>query len=126
MKNKSYSQQKILVLIDHRTGNNNQSTAIANSIGNSVTIHRVSYTAHTYLPNVILQYFPLHIKNLEKIMIKFKFPQGLQKTVALMGKIRNIFSIDVGRYKKNAVDQRLAFKVAKSIWELASQRLLSA
>ena len=62
----------------------------------------------------------------EKIMIKFKSPQGFQKTVVLMGKVRNIFSVDVGRYKKNAVDQRSAFSIAKSIWDLVSQRLLSA
>ena len=43
-----------------------------------------------------------------------------------MGKVRNIFAIDVGRYTKNAVNQRLAFADAKSIWDEAAQRLLAA
>jgi putative transposase len=33
-----------------------------------------------------------------------------------MGKIRNIFSVEVGLYKKKAPDQRLAFAAAKAIW----------
>ncbi len=45
----------------------------------------------------------------EKISIKFKSPQGVQNALSLMGKIRNIFAVDVGRYIKNAVDQRAAF-----------------
>ncbi len=43
-----------------------------------------------------------------------------------MGKIRNIFAVDVGRYIKNAVDQRDAFNHAKSIWNDAAQQLLNA
>ncbi len=43
-----------------------------------------------------------------------------------MGKVRNIFSIDVGRYTKNAENQRSACAVAKSIWDEATQRLLAA
>ena len=38
----------------------------------------------------------------EKILIKFKSPQRVQKTLSLMGKVRNIFAVDVGRYTKNA------------------------
>ncbi|WP_323733478.1 IS6 family transposase [Candidatus Bandiella euplotis] len=34
----------------------------------------------------------------EKCLIKFKSPSGVQQTLSLMGKIRNIFSVDVGRY----------------------------
>ena len=30
-----------------------------------------------------------------------------------LGKIRNIFAVDVGRYIKNAVDQRAAFNQAQ-------------
>lgn len=62
----------------------------------------------------------------EKSLIKFKSPSGVQKTLSLMGKVRNIFAINVGRYTKNALDQRLAFDEAKAIWDEASQRLLSA
>ena len=49
----------------------------------------------------------------EKITIKFKSPQGVQNTLSLMGKVRNIFSIDVGRYTKNATDQRSSFAIAR-------------
>ena len=45
--------------------------------------------------------------------------------LSLMGKLRNIFSVEVGRYKKSAQTQRTAFDVAKSIWDDASQRLLA-
>jgi len=62
----------------------------------------------------------------EKSLIKFKSPQVVQNTLSLMGKVRNIFAIDVGRYTKNAMDQRLAFNTAKAIWDDATQRLLAA
>jgi len=62
----------------------------------------------------------------EKITIKFKSPQGVQNTLSLMGKIRNIFAVDVGRYTQNATDQRSSFNHAKSIWNDSAQRLLAA
>jgi len=62
----------------------------------------------------------------EKITIKFKPPQGTQNTLSLMGKIRNIFAVDVGRYTQNATNQRSAFNNAKSIWDDAAQELLAA
>ena len=62
----------------------------------------------------------------EKSLIKFKSPQGVQDTLSLMGKVRNIFAIDVGRYTKTAQGQRSAFAVAKSIWDEAAQGLLAA
>jgi putative transposase len=62
----------------------------------------------------------------EKITIKFKSPQGVQNTLSLMGKIRNIFAVDVGRYTQNATNQRSAFNKAKSIWDEAAQGLLAA
>ncbi len=62
----------------------------------------------------------------EKILIKFKSPKGVQRTLSLMGKVRNIFAVDVGRYKKTAKEQRIAFIVAKSIWNEATKRLLVA
>ena len=43
-----------------------------------------------------------------------------------MGKVRNIFAVDVGRYTKTAQEQRNAFAIAKSIWDEATQRLLVA
>ena len=62
----------------------------------------------------------------EKITIKFKSPQGVQNTLSLMGKIRNIFAVDVGCYIQNATDQRSAFNQTKSIWDEATQGLLAA
>ena len=56
----------------------------------------------------------------EKSLIKFKSPGGVHKTLSLMRKVRNIFAIDVGRYTKNATNQRLDFDAAKTIWDEAS------
>jgi putative transposase len=62
----------------------------------------------------------------EKCLIKFKSPQGVQRTLALMGKVRNLFAIEVGRYLKKASERRDAFKVACTIWSEAAQGLLYA
>ncbi|AIL13455.1 transposase [Candidatus Paracaedimonas acanthamoebae] len=62
----------------------------------------------------------------EKILMKFKSLQGVQRLLSLMGKVRNIFSVEVGRYKKKASDQRLAFAVAKAIWLEAALEILAA
>ena len=62
----------------------------------------------------------------EKCLIKFKSSQGLQNIVSLMGKVRNIFSVAVGRYTKSAQEQRDAFKKAQAIWEEAAQGILCA
>jgi putative transposase len=59
----------------------------------------------------------------EKCLVKFKSPQGVQKVLALMGKVRNIFSVAVGRYSKKAPDQRENFAAAKSIWDEAASQL---
>ena len=62
----------------------------------------------------------------ENSLIKFKSAQGVQTILSLMGKVRNIFAIDVGRYTKNAINQRLAFNAAKAVWDEAAQRLIAA
>lgn len=62
----------------------------------------------------------------EKILIKFKHPNSAQYTLSLMGKVRNIFAVNVGRYTKTALEQRIVFASAKSIWDEATQRLLAA
>lgn len=62
----------------------------------------------------------------EKILIKFKHPNSAQYTLSLMGKVRNIFAVNVGRYTKTASEQRIAFASAKDIWDEATQRLLAA
>lgn len=62
----------------------------------------------------------------EKSLIRFKSPGGVQNTLSLMGKVRNIFAINVGRYTKNATDRRSSFEQAKYIWDEATHRLLAA
>ena len=62
----------------------------------------------------------------EKCLIKFKSPQGVQQTLSLMGKVRNIFALDVGRYINNARKQRDNFQNAKSIWHDAMQVIAAA
>ena len=54
----------------------------------------------------------LPIRRKEKCLIKFKSPEGVQRTLSLMGKVRNLFVIDVGRYLKKASARREAFKAA--------------
>lgn len=41
----------------------------------------------------------LYIRRKEKSIIKFKTPQGTQRLLSLMGAVRNLFSVYVGRYK---------------------------
>ena len=62
----------------------------------------------------------------EKCLIKFKSPKGAQKMLSLMGKVRNIFAIDVGRYTKNASERKSAFTAACAVWIEAAQQLLRA
>lgn len=62
----------------------------------------------------------------EKCLIKFKSPKGAQKLLSLMGKVRNIFAIGVGRYIKKITERKLAFKAACDIWDEATQQLLCA
>ena len=62
----------------------------------------------------------------EKSLIKFKSPQWVQNTLSLMGKVRNIFAINVGRYTKNAGEQRASFALAKLIWNEGALGLLAA
>jgi putative transposase len=60
----------------------------------------------------------------EKCLIKFKSPQGVQQVLSLMGKVRNIFAVDVGRYTKRAPERRIAFAAACAIWSEAAQQIL--
>lgn len=61
----------------------------------------------------------------EKCLIKFKSPQGVQNTLSLMGKLRNIFAVEVGRYNQNVGAQREAFQNAKSLWDNAAMILVA-
>ncbi len=60
----------------------------------------------------------------EKCLIKFKSPKGVQQIVSLMGKVRNIFAVDVGRYVKRALERRFAFAAACAIRAEAALQLL--
>ncbi|CDZ79432.1 hypothetical protein BN59_03750 [Legionella massiliensis] len=62
----------------------------------------------------------------EKCLIRFKSPASAQNVLALMGKIRNLFAITVGRYTSSASQQRLQFLKAKNIWHEAALELLCA
>lgn len=62
----------------------------------------------------------------EKCLIKFKSPHGVQRTLSLMGKVRNIFSVNVGRYVQPAPRRRAALRDALSIWDEASRQVLCA
>ena len=59
----------------------------------------------------------------EKSLIKFKSPSGLQRTVMLMGKVRNIFAVPVGRYLHSRATQRTKFDEAMNIWQQASKEV---
>jgi len=62
----------------------------------------------------------------EKCLVRFKSPAGVQKMLSLMGKTRNIFAVDVGRYTNPASRQRENFQEAKDIWDAAALLLLCA
>jgi len=59
-------------------------------------------------------------------ILGIKRQQLLLPLLSLMGKVRNIFAVEVGRYKKKAPNQRLAFAAAKAIWLEAALELLHA
>ena len=62
----------------------------------------------------------------EKCLIRFKSPQGAQRTISLMGKVRNIFAVEVGRYLKKASERRVALKKAIDIWTEAISGMITA
>ena len=87
--------------------------------------HKATHISHKSLNNRVENaHQPTRRK--EKILIKFKSPGGAQTTISLMGKIRNIFAVEVGRYTKKAEEQRAAFLRAKSIWNEGAQSILAA
>ena len=59
----------------------------------------------------------------EKSLIKFKSPGGIQRTFTLMGRVRNIFAVPVGRYKNSASIQKHKFYEAVTIWQEASKEV---
>jgi len=48
----------------------------------------------------------------EKSLLKFKSPSGLQRTLTLMGQVRNILTVPVARYKNSAATQKQKFNEA--------------
>lgn len=61
----------------------------------------------------------------EKSLIKFKSPRGLQQSLSLMGQVRNLFAINVGRYTKKARERRLEFQKAAAFWDNATQGIIA-
>jgi putative transposase len=59
----------------------------------------------------------------EKSLIKFKSPSGLQRTLTLMGRIRNIFAVPVDRYKNSASTQKIKFNEAMNMWQESSKEV---
>jgi putative transposase len=59
----------------------------------------------------------------EKSLIKFKSHGGIQKTLTLMGRVRNIFAVPVGRYLNSREMQRTKFNEAVNIWQEASKEV---
>ena len=59
----------------------------------------------------------------EKSLIKFKSPGGIQRTLILMGRVRNIFAVPVARYKNSASAQKMKFNEAMNIWQQTSQEV---
>ena len=62
----------------------------------------------------------------EKCLVKFKSPKGVQITLSLMGKVRNIFSVAVGRYTNSANERRKQFILSRKIWDDASLEIICA
>lgn len=57
----------------------------------------------------------------EKSLIKFKSPSGIQQTLTLMGKIRNIFAVSVDRYNNTRSTQKNKFAEVMNIWQEVSK-----
>lgn len=62
----------------------------------------------------------------EKCLIRFKSPAGVQSVIALMGEIRNLFAVAVGRYTNSANHRKDQFHKAKEIWNTAANEILCA
>lgn len=52
----------------------------------------------------------------EKCLIRFKSTAGAQSVIALMGTIRNLFAVALGRYTNSASHRKFQFHKAKEIW----------
>jgi putative transposase len=59
----------------------------------------------------------------EKCLIKFKSSQGAQSVLSLMGRVRNLFAVAVGRYTKSALQRRITFEAARTLWGEATEML---
>ncbi|HJD55208.1 MAG TPA: mitochondrial fission ELM1 family protein, partial [Rickettsia endosymbiont of Pyrocoelia pectoralis] len=54
---------RIWVLADDRTGNTNQAIALAEKLAGEYTLIKLEYNCLAKLPNFLLKYYPVHIKN---------------------------------------------------------------
>ena len=61
----------------------------------------------------------------EKCLIKFKTIHGAQRAIALMGQTRNLFSVQVGRYKITpATLRRKTFYQSRDFWNQTARQIL--
>ena len=90
--------------------------------------HMMPYSQHRFHKSLNNRAENAHqpTRGKEKCLTKFKSPQGVQNTLSLMGKVRNIFAVEVGRYTNKASRQRQAFQAAKAIWDETAQGILCA
>ncbi|TNF66216.1 MAG: transposase [Gammaproteobacteria bacterium] len=54
---------------------------------------------------------------------KFKLSAHVQHTLSLISKTRNLFSVNVSRYKSSANEQRYQFNLSKAIWDEAARAI---
>jgi putative transposase len=85
---------------------------------------KTSHRSHKGLNNRA-ENSPQPTRRKEKCLIKFKSPQGVQRLLSLMGKVRNLFAVSVHRYKHKAPLRRQHFDVAKSVWDRAASQILA-
>jgi putative transposase len=62
----------------------------------------------------------------EKCLIRFKSPAVAQSAIALMGKVRNLFVVAVGRYTNSAHQRKNQFQKAKEIWQDTASEIFCA
>lgn len=67
---KKISSPKIWVLIDNRTGNTNQSLALASKLCNSYEVKKIKYNILGVLPNFLLRFWPIYVSKALVIALK--------------------------------------------------------
>ena len=68
---------------------------------------RVEHRNHKGLNNRV-ENAHIPTRRREKSLIKFKSSGGLQQSLSLMGQVRNLFAINVGRYTKKSSRKKVS------------------